>query len=787
MSVEPMRVELKEFCQKFASALDPFAEALDTSIQTLRKVSAEAGLQTALSELQDNQHRLKILYDKARQQHTYLVIFGPLKSGKSTLMNAISGAYVSEVSSLPAYPCLVYVHEGDELGFSTTAFNGDETRYDSRDQLHETLETAHEELARRIREADEEGRTFNPAQDYDQAIRRIDFTMPAPYLKESGTILVDTPGLYTKMKYNYGQLTRDFRNTAACAVFVVKTDNLFFEQVFEEFADLLEVFSRVFLVVNVDSSKQDLSPDGSLEPALEQENPRRIVEAFENLTVSSQLRSAIDSGRLRIYVIDLLETARWSLRRQSPIPGTTEEESDAAPGEDAEAELAGAAAGDDSAAPDDPPDGGETETGTETASPAASGGAPANVGANGPQVGFEAFLGDLTEYLNSSEYLVEFMSDSLRQADSILHEVKDRVESSEIAEFRQGIEAMRERAERAERQLKELNTIRENKWDGPLNELTREIKQQVTEHSGSVLPELKERLHTEVDIWLNSDESVNDLIEKRVRPRLRDACSEARQRAVQLFDNACSTRSSGMRLSAETVGRVHGLGLSFDDIYPKFQPKVSERFDGAPKLPDARPMQEALPVRKNFVDWILFRTPARVRRRLLGDNLPSDKPIAAPVKGRRFGDDGKARLDEAVDRYAETCFAETLERPIDALFEEYRAFFQNQASERLDAKVRELEGERDTARENHELRRSVVDQLDQLDQSSETLRDEVRQLNDEFVVGKRPDVDYAKEPADAEAPSPGIESGAESTPDIGLARDEEDAPEGDEESEREPS
>jgi ribosome biogenesis GTPase A len=38
-----------------------------------------------------------------------VLIFGPLKSGKSTLMNAIAAAYVSEVSSLPAYPCLVCV------------------------------------------------------------------------------------------------------------------------------------------------------------------------------------------------------------------------------------------------------------------------------------------------------------------------------------------------------------------------------------------------------------------------------------------------------------------------------------------------------------------------------------------------------------------------------------------------------------------------------------------------------------------------------------------------------
>ena len=54
------------------------------------------------------------LSDKVTEQQAYVLIFGPLKSGKSTMMNAIAGSYVSEVSSLPAYPCMVFV--GDSSG-----------------------------------------------------------------------------------------------------------------------------------------------------------------------------------------------------------------------------------------------------------------------------------------------------------------------------------------------------------------------------------------------------------------------------------------------------------------------------------------------------------------------------------------------------------------------------------------------------------------------------------------------------------------------------------------------
>ena len=72
-------------------------------------------------------------------------------------------------------------------------------------------------------------------------------------------ILVDTPGLYSRMNFGYDVLTREFRDGAACAVFVVKTDNLFLEQVFAEFNQLLGLFSRIFIVVNVDSGKRDLA------------------------------------------------------------------------------------------------------------------------------------------------------------------------------------------------------------------------------------------------------------------------------------------------------------------------------------------------------------------------------------------------------------------------------------------------------------------------------------------------------------------------------------------------
>ena len=123
---------------------------------------------------------------------------------------------------------------------------------------------SHHALARQIRQAEDHGIEFDPRTHFSEAIRRVDVKLPVPTLAESGTVLVDTPGLYSRMNFGYDVMTREFRDSAACAVFVVKTDNLFFEQVFAEFNQLLDMFSRIFIVINVDSSKRDLLPDGTL-------------------------------------------------------------------------------------------------------------------------------------------------------------------------------------------------------------------------------------------------------------------------------------------------------------------------------------------------------------------------------------------------------------------------------------------------------------------------------------------------------------------------------------------
>lgn len=315
-----MKTELKRFCFDLESRLTPFTREVRRVLRDLESDKSAFDLGPVMEDFSKELANIDSLVQKLRQEEAYLIIFGPLKSGKSTLMNAIAGAYVSEVSSLPAYPCLVHVRHGRKGSYRLLRYNGEVQEFVSNNGLQEEVREAHISLAGALVATERNGDTFEPERHFPEAIRDIDIALPATRLGVSSPVLVDTPGLYAKMRFGYDRLTKEFRDHASCAIFVVKADNLFLEQVFTEFNDLLGFFSRIYLVVNIDREKKDLVESGDLVPSLESRDPEKIIAAFESLSMNVQIRQAFEENRLRIYPIDLQDVATQVLRGGSDSP-----------------------------------------------------------------------------------------------------------------------------------------------------------------------------------------------------------------------------------------------------------------------------------------------------------------------------------------------------------------------------------------------------------------------------------------------------------------------------------
>ncbi len=651
-----MKTLLSRFCEEFDAAVRPLLDPLAQFSESLGLVG-RGNATGALPGFQEVSHQLRVLADKVAEQQAYVLIFGPLKSGKSTLMNSISAAYVSEVTALPAYPCMVYVSHSDRREFVVTRYNGDAQTFSGPASMRMQVNRDHAELADRIRRSEGEGKDFDPAVHFPEAIRRIDVRVPAPELAQSGAVLVDTPGLYSRMKFGYDRMTRDFRNSAACAIFVVKTDNLFLEQVFNEFNELLDLFSRIFLVINLDSTKMDLRPDGSLAPSLEREDPVRVIEAFETLAMNARLKRALEEGRLALFPVDLLRAASRRLQR--------------------------------GLAHDDPEAAGDSRD------------------------EFGAFLGALTDFLNSTDYLVAFLGDSLRRARTLLADAQGLCEHSGVGEIERRADTLGREAQLLEGRRNALARLGAEDWNDAFAEVERDLVARAADvgRKGAAAAQ-KEAAHA-VDAWFEGGDSLHTLLEESLAPLLEGLQRDVSSDLMAALRERVSGSTAGALVPERSALDLDNLGLRLGDLSSTGLVAV---------MPSAY-VQRArlgvdvaeLPVRRGFVDWLLFRSRAAVRRGLLGPEARPNQPVSASDKRRRLGEPARAFLRGVVERQIAAFWPESAERIARKAFADYSGALlgalhervgalRSQAEARLADLNRELASVQGIARQLRELR-----------------------------------------------------------------------------------
>ena len=636
-----MKTRLRIFGQRLASELTALRGLLGEVGARLEPLALDDLGRTPLGQARQVAGGLDALVSKLEDEQAYVVLFGPLKSGKSTLMNAIAGTWVSEVSPLPAYPCMVHVSHGERPRWTITRWNG--TLFGANDarSVAAVLEEGHRELAAALRRVERSGQSFDPARDLPHSIKRIDVRVPAAALRGAGPILVDTPGLYSRMRFGYDRMAREFRDVAAGAIFVVKTDNLFLEQIFDEFEDLLGLFSRIFLIVNIDGSKRDLAPDGSIGPSLEAREPGRVIEAFETLAMSAELGRARDEGRLSIHAIDLLAAARCRL-------------SQTAQG-NAAADLAG-----NGHAPN------ETEARSGAGVPeAAEGGSGENGGLHASGASFDRFLVELTAYLDDSEHGRAFVVDGVRQARSHFAALRDLLGGEDLASLAVRTERLDLEREAALRRLEAAKRLREIDWEPHFARQREEVERLTRERTEPVQASSRSRAREELSRWLDDDRSFGAFLREGVVPVLVDAREQIGEAARDVACRVIGSDVSAAALRQEVGADLYEVDLPLSEIARETLAGLvlsSSRAEPAADLP-----ARLVPVRRGVLDWLLLRSADRVRHSVLGPDDAPERPIPALVKRKRLAGAGLV-LGQALEQRVGRFLAERLGSPTREIF-----------------------------------------------------------------------------------------------------------------------
>ncbi len=623
-----MRSQLSQYCEQFDKTVRPLLEQLDAALAKLRSTPAERLSSAVRDAFEETRTLLAGLIDKVGDQQAYVLIFGPLKSGKSTLMNALSGAYVSEVSSLPAYPCLVFVRDGAERAYGLTNYEGAGERITSADTLRTKIEEAHGDLVDHIRRAERTGESFDPVEHFPAAIHRIDVALPAPALRRSGAVLVDTPGLYTRMRFGYDRMTREFRNAAACAVFVVKTDNLFLEQVFTEFHQLLELFSRIFLVVNVDTTKRDVGPAGELVPSVEQHSPQRIIEAFENFAMSAPLKQAAADGRLRLYPVDLLHAASAVLKE-----------------------------------PDSKRDAAADKNDKRTAKE--------KPGRDRVPNSFEVFRKDLETYLASADYLVAFLTDSLQRAHGLAGDIHALATHESIEGMRAEAVELEGRCAAGEEDLETIAACLSRDWDPAFEAAHKELEAEVVRRARDDGGRVARTMGAAIDTWSLSSHSLHHLIAGEWSPLLRDFQAGIDTEARRCAEQSVAASDAGMQLEPEVREFLAALEIDVRAL----------RRAALERTPPAKPSPESLvpvdceqiPIRRGVLDLMTLRSERSVRVKLFGPRERPDKKIPARIKKTRLGEPAHNYLRETLMRFRKEVFPRYLREALTRYTDDLRA------------------------------------------------------------------------------------------------------------------
>ena len=667
-----MHTLLSKYCDDFAQGFKPLLAPLQAANKALQAAPEMMPGGAIRPELIDLYHQVELLSQKVGAQQAYVLIFGPLKSGKSTLMNAISAEYVSEVTSLPAYPCMVYVSHAPEMHYVLTRYDGEKDEFRDDARLHAEIGRAHALLADKIREVEGRGEVFDPQLHFPEAIRRIDVKVPAGDLEQSAAVLVDTPGLYSRMKFGYDRMTREFRNAAACAVFVVKSDNLFLEQAFDEFHQLLELFSKVFLIVNLDLNKRDLKPDGTLAPSLESENPESILEAFETLAMSSPLKKAAADGRLQIFPVGLLDAASQRLRAQRG-----------------------------QRVPDD-----------------------------AKHTGFDEFRASLTEYLNSPDYMVAFLGDSLRHANTLLAESSSLLSRDAVRELERSVKVLEDEDKMLARKLEAQASLAAFDWRASHQKAAQELSDEYKQRVREVERKASAATDGALEAWFSDPSSLAELNDERFTPIFRAYQEELAMTLEESLRERIRQKDAGLGDVQATAAARELVGVDLD----VFARRALESIDRSQLVIEPKEVLagESIPVRRRLRDWLSFRSTAKLRDKLFGSQKQPTRKLSADVKRKRLGKKAKASMRAALTGYRRSFLQETFQRQRKVVLAGY-------AKSNLEALAMSLRSSKDefsTSKKRVEAkledRRAVLRPLKQLAEATRSARDVVKRLSADY-------------------------------------------------------
>lgn len=609
--------ELALFAQAFRRVLAPLQAELGRAQDCLRSSAGARDLPLDADELGENlaalAGELAELAGRVERERAAVFVFGPPKSGKSTLLDALAGARVGETSILPGYPCVLRAGHGRVESAALQHFDGTFEIVSDPGVLRLVLQRAHAELIASVRAARACGEAFDPARHLLSAVRRVECAQPAEPLAQAALELVECPPVHAPLFPSYAEMLIGEPEQARAAVFVVRAAQLADASAFDGIEELLAAFERLVLVLNLDGRGRELSRSGELIASAEREDPARLVAAFEELSPCEALALAVRGGRVPVLALDLQEVARMRLH------------------------------------------GGGEDSGASARQ----------------RTRFEDLERALAGVLDRHEAFHALARSALRRAGELLAEVRELSATPALGELerrRDAAEAERAALETVLRAQARLGARARAPWEA--EELFDGLRSRLAERAARRAAELARELETPlarlIEDWFADGASLQELLEERLAPRLELARGELLRAAERALREELRRACERPAFSAAVRSDQAEARLELAPVLLTCAERV--RLALAP-VPLRALDVEAIPVRPRLGQRLTWRAAGDVRRRLFGPPEDPSEPLPSAEKARRLGDEARATMKRSAAERARAILAEEGRRAARALDE----------------------------------------------------------------------------------------------------------------------
>jgi hypothetical protein len=224
----------------------------------------------------------------------------------------------------------------------------------------------------------------------------------------------------------------------------------------------------------------------------------------------------------------------------------------------------------------------------------------------------------------------------------------------------------------------------------------------------------KEMRHA-LDEWYRSGESVQALAEQHWTPLLTAGAGTLGDETRARLRELTGTALGGSEPAALVMNDLHSVGFSLQQIAQGAVPKLNQREELEPY--HIAIIRHDVPVRKSFVDWLLFRSRDTVRLRVLGEDL--SQPIPSEEKQARLSERSRDAFLRMIEEGLQQRFPTLPAQFAESLLTGYVHKFRTDLTDALHDRREELARRRAELQQPFDSNLQLLRALNQLDQTAE--------------------------------------------------------------------